>query len=128
MNIPTSLKHARTFLSAVAFSFLALTGLANTAYADDVRLSTDSYSGVTSKDSATYLDCVSGSVSYNERVFTSSSRGQSRLLTSSADPLQARGIVEVTEVDGVNHFSAHQRDAWQDKGALLSAAQLCAHS
>lgn len=128
MTLSTHLNRSRNVLGALAFSLFALTGVASAAYADDVRLSPDSYSGVTTKDSASYLECVSGSVSYNERVFTSSSRGQRQLLTQSADPLQASGIVEVTEIGGLAHFSAHQRDAWQDKGALLSAAQLCAHS
>ncbi len=128
MTISTTLKHTRTFFGALAFSLFALAGFTGSAYADDVRLSHDTYSGVTSKDSATYLECVSGSVGYGKRIFTTSSRGESQLLTSSADPLQASGIVEVTEQGGVNHFSAYQRDAWQDKGALLTAAQLCAHS
>jgi hypothetical protein len=128
MTTSTHLKHLRTLFGALTFALLALTGLAGTAYADDVRLSHDSYSGITNKDRASYLECVSGSVSYSKRVFTSTNKDQSQLLTSSADPQLASGIVEVTEQDGVNHFSAHQRDAWQDKGALLSAAQLCAHS
>lgn len=112
--------------AALGSLVLAAAGLTGCAATSETRLSWDSLGGSTAQDSSVYLSCVDGRLTPGTATFVSESGGTRQLLTGSADPLQASGIVEVTPIAGGNHFSAYQRSAWHDKGELLDAAYQCA--
>ncbi|OWP51481.1 hypothetical protein CEG18_10000 [Pseudomonas nitroreducens] len=105
---------------------LAVASLTGCAATSETRLSWDSLGGSTAQDSSTYLSCVDGRLTPGTATFVSESGTTRQLLTGSADPLRASGIVQITPIAGGNHFSAYQRSAWQDKGELLDAAYQCA--
>lgn len=113
---------ARIALGPLLLAVACLTGCAATS---ETRLSWDSLGGTTAQDSKAYLSCVDGRLTPGTATFLSDSGATRQLLTGSADPLQASGIVEVTPIAGGNHFSAYQRSAWHDKGELLDAAYQC---
>lgn len=112
----------RIALGSLVLAVASLTGCAATS---ETRLSWDSLGGTTARDSGAYLSCVDGRLTPGTATFVSDSGGTHQLLTGSADPLQASGIVQVTPIAGGSHFSAYQRSAWQDKGELLDAAYQC---
>ncbi|MDF3863691.1 hypothetical protein P3W53_04410 [Pseudomonas denitrificans (nom. rej.)] len=113
---------ARAVLGSLVLAVASLSGCAATS---ETRLSWDSLGGTTAQDSNAYLSCVDGRLTPGTATFVSDTGATRQLLTGSADPLQASGIVQVTPIDGGNHFSAYQRSAWQDKGELLDAAYQC---
>lgn len=113
---------ARIALGPLLLAVASLTGCAATS---ETRLSWDSLGGTTAQDSKAYLSCVDGRLTPGTATFLSDSGATRQLLTGSADPRQASGIVEVTPIAGGNHFSAYQRSAWHDKGELLDAAYQC---
>lgn len=105
---------------------LAVASLTGCAATSETQLSWDSLGGTTAQDSSTYLSCVDGRLTPGTATFVSEGGTTRQLLTGSADPLRASGIVQITPIVGGNHFSAYQRSAWQDKGELLDAAYQCA--
>lgn len=113
---------ARIALGPLLLAVASLTGCAATS---ETQLSWDSLGGTTAQDSNAYLSCVDGRLTPGTATFVSDSGATRQLLTGSADPLQASGIVQVTPIAGGNRFSAYQRSAWQDKGELLDAAYQC---
>ncbi len=114
---------ARIALGPLVLAVASLmTGCAATS---ESRLSWDSLGGATAQDGSAYLSCVDGRLTPGTVTFVSDSGNTRQLLTGSADPLQASGIVQVTPIAGGNHFSAYQRSAWQDRGELLDAAYQC---
>lgn len=121
MNTPHL--NARIALWPLLLAVASLTGCAATS---ESRLSWDSLGGATAQDGSAYLSCVDGRLTPGTATFVSDSGTTRQLLIGSTDPLQARGIVQVTPIAGGNHFSAYQRSAWQDKGELLDAAYQCA--
>jgi len=114
---------ARIALGPLVLAVASLTGCAATS---EQQLTWDSLGGTTAQDSGAYLSCVDSRISARTPIFFSEDGATHQLLTGSADPLQASGIVAVTPIDGGNRFSAYQRSAWQDKGELLDAAYQCA--
>ena len=113
---------ARIALGPLLLAVASLTGCAATS---ESQLSWDSLGGMTAQDSSAYLNCADGRLTPGTATFVSDRGTTRQLLTGSADPLQASGIVQVTPIAGGNHFSAFQRSAWQDKGELLDAAYQC---
>lgn len=115
----------RQLLAPLLLALASLTGCAATSATSERQLSWDSLGGTTAQSSDAYLSCVDGRVNARTPIFFNEQGATRQLLTGSADPLQASGIVEVTPIAGGNHFSAYQRSAWQDKGELLDAAYQC---
>ncbi|QRY82492.1 hypothetical protein JVX91_22070 [Pseudomonas sp. PDNC002] len=107
---------------------LAVASLTGCAHTTQSQLTWDSYGGTTAQGGSAYLHCVDGRINRDTPTFLSDRGTTQQLLTGSADPQHASGIVEVTPIAGGNRFSAYQRNAWQDKGELLDAAYLCSHS
>lgn len=106
---------------------LLAAGLAGCASHEATRLSWGRPAATSQQSLWTYLDCVSSKVSSGPTYLTFSERS-GELLVGSADPQQASGRVQVEERAEGMHFSLYQTNAWQDRGGLVNAAQLCANS
>lgn len=119
-NTPHPLHRSACFLLLAA----SLAGCANH---EATRLSWERPATTSQQDRFAYLHCVSSKVSSGPTYLSFSERS-GELLVGSADPLLASGRVQVEEnADGM-HVSLYQTNAWQDRGGLVNAAQLCTNS
>ena len=92
----------------------------------DIKRDRNHASGVTVKDTHTYMACIKHELGSGTQTFTVGNNGKINLLIGSADTIMAAGLVELSRGNVQTTYTVYQRHAWVDKGRLIDAAQGCA--